>query len=60
MLIHIPHMNSLKSTMQPGALVYIHSKLLVYALEQICLPYCMIVLLPCFCSVQIEVKLVYT
>ena len=34
------HMNSLWWTIWPEALVYIHSTLLAYRPEQVCLPYC--------------------
>ena len=38
--IHIAHMNSMQSTVWPGALVYMYSTLLVSAPEQMCLSHC--------------------
>ena len=40
MPVYTSHMNSIQSTVLPGALVYIYFTLLQYAPEQICLPYC--------------------
>ena len=39
MSVYKPHMNSLQWKMWPGALVHMHSTLLAYTPEQICLPY---------------------
>ena len=38
--IYMQYINSVPSTMWPGALIYIYYTLLAYAPEQICLPYC--------------------
>ena len=39
MSFYIFHMNSLQSTVQPGALLYIQFTLLAHAPEQTCLPH---------------------
>ena len=42
MSVYISHMNLMQSIMLPEALVYIQSKLLTYATEQISMPHCTI------------------
>ena len=47
-------MNSLWSTMWPGALVYTHFIFLAYAPEKICMPHGIYVPLHCYCSLHID------
>ena len=40
MSVHIPHINSIQSTLLPKALVYIHFTLMKDGPDQTCLPHC--------------------
>ena len=60
MSVYLPHMNSMQWTMGPSPLAYIHSTLLGYSPEPICLPYCTFVPLYFYCSLYTYPTILHT